>query len=46
MNSRITAGTWWSRNWLWVAPAGCITTIVATVAFGAAILPESVFDWP
>ncbi|HUP49551.1 MAG TPA: cytochrome c oxidase assembly factor Coa1 family protein [Thermoanaerobaculia bacterium] len=38
---RVTRGGWWSRNWKWVVPVGCLTPIiliggcVAAIAFVA-----------
>lgn len=29
---------WWSRNWKWFVPAGCLTFVVLMVAFVAAIV--------
>jgi Cytochrome oxidase complex assembly protein 1 len=29
---------WWSRNWKWFIPAGCLTMIVLSVAFFACIV--------
>src|SRR4051812_40859658 len=29
---------WWSRNWKWLIPTGCLTIIVAGVAFVCAIV--------
>jgi hypothetical protein len=30
--------SWWSRNWLWVVPTGCLTLIAVVVAFVALIV--------
>lgn len=30
--------SWWSRNWKWVVPAGCLTLILLTAAFIGTIL--------
>ena len=29
---------WWSRNWKWFVPTGCLTLVVLVVAFVAAIV--------
>ena len=29
--------SWWSRNWKWFVPTGCLTVILLTLAFFAAI---------
>jgi hypothetical protein len=30
--------SWWSRNWKWFVPTGCLTIIVAAVVFVCAIM--------
>jgi hypothetical protein len=31
-------GSWWSRNWKWFVPVGCLSAIVLVVAFVAVIV--------
>ena len=31
-------GSWWSRNWKWFVPVGCLSAIVLAVAFVAVIV--------
>jgi hypothetical protein len=30
--------SWWSRNWMWVVPTGCLTFVVLIAAFVGAII--------
>ena len=32
------AGGWWSRNWKWFAPVGCLTVIALFAAFVAILV--------
>jgi hypothetical protein len=38
MDQTIPQGGWWSRNWKWVVPAGCLSVIVFVVAVVGIIL--------
>ena len=31
-------GNWWSRNWKWFVPVGCLGTIILVVGFAAVIV--------